>query len=478
MLCPPTKAYKGEEPYIFISYAHKDSDFVFPEIERLTADGFKIWYDEGIEPSEEWSEEIGKAIVNCGVFLIFVSPRSAESVNCRNEVNLALNNNKKFLAVHIEETELPVGLQLRMGDLQAILQYNLSSNNYQLKLEQSLTNLFESNQTDHSDNSYFQKHSDQKDKKLQPLSLKLAYALMAVFIFAVGLFYALEKDPNGNTDATDQQLSNLREKDFKPGKHLIVPSLKLEMIWCEPGSFMMGSPESEVDRKLDWNDKPAMWNEILHEVKLTNGFFLGKFEVTQTQWLQLLGTKPSFFSGDNLPVEQINWYEANKFCKKLTELEKSKNRIPNDWLYTLPTEAEWEYACRAGSTTVFAYGDNLSSEMANFNGRFPYGNAEESIHLNKTVPVGSYRPNIWGFYDMHGNVGEWCLDWIGLYKPGLSIDPTGGVNGSHRVKRGGGYGHKGHWNRSAARSRYRPSEVESGLGFRVVLKKMPQDSSN
>lgn len=477
MLCPPIKAYKGEEAYIFISYAHKDSDFVFPEIERLAADGFKIWYDEGIEPSEEWPEEIGKAIVNCGVFLIFVSPRSAKSVNCRNEVNLALNNNKKFLAVHIEETELPVGLQLRMGDLQAILKYNFSSNNYQLKLEQSLTNLFESNQTDHSDNSYFQKHSSKEDKKLKPLNLKLAYALLAVFIFA-GLFYIFKKDHNGNTDASDQQLSNLPEKDFKPGKHLIVPGLKFEMIWCEPGSFMMGSPESEVDRNLDWNDKPALWNEILHEVKLTNGFFLGKFEVTQKQWFQLFGSKPSFFSGNDLPVEQINWYEANNFCEKLTVLEKSKDRIPDNWIFTLPTEAEWEYACRAGSSTVFAYGEDLSSEMANFHGGFPYGNAKESIHLIKTAKVGSYSPNAWGFYDMHGNVGEWCLDWNSLYKPGTSIDPFGTVNGSHKVKRGGGYNSKGHLLRSATRSRYRPNEVTSGLGFRVVLKRKPQDSSN
>jgi len=475
MISPTIKAYKGEDPYLFISYAHKDSDVVFPEIERLAKSGFKIWYDEGIEPSEEWPEEIGKAVVNCSVFLIFVSPRSASSVNCRNEVNLALNNNKRFLAIHLEETELPVGLQLRMGDLQAILKYNLPVAEYQLKLEQSLTNLIEPKDIVHSSSSFIPKYSTNNNAKSTNPWFYAIIALLAAFIIVGGFFYASPKDPNEKTDATDQHQSSLHEKDFKPGKQWIVPTLQLEMIWCEPGSFMMGSPESEVDRRLDWDNKPALQNEILHEVKLTNGFFLGKFEVTQKQWFVLLESKPSFFSGDNLPVEQINWYEAIKFCEKLTELEKSKDRIPNGWLYTLPTEAEWEYACRAGSTTVFAFGDDLSSEMANFHGGFPYGNAKEAIHLIKTVPVGSYDSNNWGFFDMHGNVGEWCLDWSNLYKSGATIDPKGGISGSHRVKRGGGYNHRGHLLRSAARSRYRPNEAESGLGFRVVLKRMPLD---
>ena len=124
-LVPPFEAYSGDEPYVFISYAHKDSEFVFDEISILHDAGYNIWYDEGIEASNEWPEEIANAVIGCAAFLVFVSPRSTASVNCRNEINLALNENKPFLAVHLEESSFPPGLRLRMGDLQAILRYKL-----------------------------------------------------------------------------------------------------------------------------------------------------------------------------------------------------------------------------------------------------------------------------------------------------------------------------------------------------------------
>tara|TARA_A100001015_G_scaffold315213_1_gene426513 strand:- start:1189 stop:1956 length:768 start_codon:yes stop_codon:yes gene_type:complete len=133
-LFPPFDAYSGNEPYIFISYAHRDSASVFNEISFLNDAGYKIWYDEGIEASNEWSEEIAKALINSSVFLVYISPQSTSSINCRNEINLALNENKPFLAVHIQESTLPPGLRLRMGDLQAIFSHKLPENRYQKKI--------------------------------------------------------------------------------------------------------------------------------------------------------------------------------------------------------------------------------------------------------------------------------------------------------------------------------------------------------
>lgn len=140
-LVPPFEAYDGDDPYIFVSYAHKDSEKIFKEISFLHEKGYNIWYDEGIGASSEWPEEIANAVIGCAIFLVFISPRSTASVNCRNEINLALNENKPFLAVYTEESVLPPGLRLRMGDLQAILGYKLPKERYHKKLKDALDQL-------------------------------------------------------------------------------------------------------------------------------------------------------------------------------------------------------------------------------------------------------------------------------------------------------------------------------------------------
>ena len=146
-LIPPFEAYEGTEPFIFISYAHRDSEIVYEEITELHESGYKIWYDEGIEASNEWPEEIANAVIGCAVFVVFVSPRSTSSVNCRNEINLALNENKPFLAIHLEESSLPPGLRLRMGDLQAILRYKLTRDRYLKKVNGTLDQLLSKEET-------------------------------------------------------------------------------------------------------------------------------------------------------------------------------------------------------------------------------------------------------------------------------------------------------------------------------------------
>ena len=239
------------------------------------------------------------------------------------------------------------------------------------------------------------------------------------------------------------------------GEKFTIPDLDLTMIWVEPGSFMMGSPETE---------KWRVRNETQHQVTLTNGFYLGKYELTQVQWEKVMGSDPSRFKGADRPVENVSWNDVVAFCKKLTEMEKKAGRVPEGMAYQLPTEAQWEYACRAGTSTVYSWGDTIAKTNANyaFDG---YGKG-----LQETTPVGSYPANPWGFHDMHGNVWEWCADWYAKYPRGSVTNPEGPASGSYRVQRGGSWDYGGAFLRSAERGNFNPSNRHT-LGFRVCFQK-------
>ena len=193
-------------------------------------------------------------------------------------------------------------------------------------------------------------------------------------------------------------------------------------------------------------------------VEITRPFYLGVHEVTQAQYEAVIGRNPSGFKGAAHPVEQVNWDDAVAFCGRLSELpaEKAAGR-----LYRLPTEAEWEYACRAGSTTTYSFGDE-TARLAEFGW---YSNNSGSAKLH---PVGEKKPNAWGLYDMHGNVWEWCHDWYGPYPVGDVADPTGPESGSVRVDRGGSWHYIARFCRSASRYRFAPGSRTSVLGFRVL----------
>jgi formylglycine-generating enzyme len=243
------------------------------------------------------------------------------------------------------------------------------------------------------------------------------------------------------------------------GKSFSIPDINLDMLWCKPGTFMMGSPEDEKS----W----LVMDETQYEVTLTKGFWLGKYEVTQEQWEKVMGSNPSKFKGVTLPVEQVNWDDAIKFCEKLTQMEKAAGRLPEGWAYTLPTEAQWEYACRAGTTTAYSFGDSITSKQANY-----------EVNVGKTTPVGIYPANAWGFHDMHGNVWERCLDWYGDYPSGPASDPVGPSVGSWRVSRGGSWDNDGRYLRSAYRGRFPPDSRYLNLGFRLSLQTEKKERSD
>lgn len=241
------------------------------------------------------------------------------------------------------------------------------------------------------------------------------------------------------------------------------------LAWITCGTFTMGSPSSEAERG---------GGETQHTVTLTNGFYMGKYAVTQGDYLAVVGSNPSVFTGDtNRPVETVSWNDATNYCALLTASEQAAGRLPSGWVYRLPTESEWEYACRAGTTSAFHYGNGLYHGMANFDTHYEYDSTVGTIttnttgigYLGRTTAVGSYAPNAFGLYDMHGNVWEWCRDWYGTYPSGSVTNPTGPASGSFRVLRGGGWGNRAGYCRSADRGGSDPAGTGSDPGFRVVL---------
>jgi formylglycine-generating enzyme required for sulfatase activity len=255
----------------------------------------------------------------------------------------------------------------------------------------------------------------------------------------------------------------------KPGDERVVNGIKL--CWCPAGRFLMGSPPGELERRGD---------ERQVEVKLTRGFWIGKFEVTQGEWNGVIGKLPGELTagggeGDELPVYNVNYAEAESFCRKLTETARRSGQLPAGWEFRLPTEAQWEYACRAGTTTATAFGDKISSKQANFGGK-PYNGAEEGPSLKRATKVGSYPANAWGLHDMHGNVVEWCRDWYHARLPGGTDPDLSAVKGSpnrdgtySRSRRGSAWTDDGWPSRSAFRQRFEPDRRADHIGFRVAL---------
>lgn len=222
----------------------------------------------------------------------------------------------------------------------------------------------------------------------------------------------------------------------------------MEFVLIPAGSFNMGSPDSEEERDSD--EGP------IRRVQISKSFYMGKFEVTQAQYQAVMGSNPSKFKGDNLPVEQVSWNDTTEFCRKLSQKEGKT--------YRLPTDAEWEYACRAGSETRFYYGDDPQ-----YSGLGEYAWYTENSN-STTHSVGQKKPNAWGLYDMSGNVLEWCSDrYVDSLRNLSTVDPSGPASGQYRVIRGGSWNLNTSYCRSASRSRSEPTRWEYSYGFRVVL---------
>ncbi len=282
---------------------------------------------------------------------------------------------------------------------------------------------------------------------------------IAMVLFLVGAITLIEgcsngKDPQEKEEPAVEKVTSVsNEKDItkeptkkeSSGKEEVTDlgkDVKLEMILIPAGKFVMGSPASEKGHRI---------NETQHEVTLTKPFYMGKYEVTQEQWDAVMVNNRSFYRGPKLPVTSVSWENCQEFIKKLNAKTSGG--------YRLPTEAEWEYSCRAGTTTAYSYGDSITKNDSNVEGL-------------STKVVGSYKPNAFGLYDMHGNVWEWCEDWKVDYPKEAVIDPKGPEAGKNRVLRGGSFTGVGMHSRSANWFDNLPSTWNIDyLGFRLAKTK-------
>jgi len=588
----PFEAYKGQDPYIFISYAHKDSELVYPEITRLYELGYHVWYDEGIELSLEWCEEVENALQKSAYFIVFISPNAVESKNVRNEINLALDENKKFLAIYLDQTQLKYGLKLQIGTIQSLLKYSETPEVYMKKLSETLpdevlgeppikhttenkaidaeaefTRLVREGQElkdrgDYNgaavnfrealrynpddalvwhrigdiceeqgkhdaaikcysraikiDNNHvaalygkgtclynLEKYDEALDCLVKVLAINPRHKKAAdkkqalekiiesqtIEFTVAGPIHADKHENNENQVKLSDTAPEVKKENEGKAANItenniiidIGAGVTLEMILIPAGTFQMGSHESEMYRADD--EGPV------HTVAISQDFYIGKYQVTQRQWKHIMGDNPSSFKkDDNYPVEHVSWDDCQKFIKKLNENAELMNTIPFDYGdFRLPTEAEWEYSCRAGTQTRFYWGDDpYRKEIEDY---CWYNNLKPS-----TQPVGQKKPNEFGLYDMSGNVYEWCLDWydnnyllvaeperkqsfISIIKTCLGInmednvgsDPIGVNSGSYRVIRGGSWDVIAPYCRSAGRLSYSPANKNNNIGLRLVL---------
>ena len=306
-----------------------------------------------------------------------------------------------------------------------------------------------------------------KSKKIIAL---LIFLLIMMLLVGIGYFFLNTDNKTDDINSQTNQNENYNNLNVSSDDGFI---------FIKGYTFNMGSPDNEVQREND---------ETQHSVTV-NGFYISKYELTQKEYEEIMGVNPSHFKGNNLPVENVTWYDAIEYCNKLSEKEglepvyiineedvkwdKSKNG------YRLPTEAEWEFAARAGTTTPFNTENSISANEANFYGHYPYGIEENYFSQNnletkpgeyrqKTLEVGSFLPNKWGLYDIHGNVREWVFDYYGEYDLENTNNPSGINEGTLRVNRGGGWNDYAKHMRCAFRGSFTPNQAMNNIGFRIV----------
>ncbi|MBQ9872834.1 MAG: formylglycine-generating enzyme family protein [Thermoguttaceae bacterium] len=323
---------------------------------------------------------------------------------------------------------------------------------------------------------------------------------VSLFLLSGALFAKYETETSAASNAVGRNVSGFDEGELAGDRAtLTINGVEFAFRYCPAGEFLMGSPEEERS-KIDYSgfagDKEKRILEALvsqeetrHKVTLTRGFWLMETELTQKQWTAIMGENPSRFEGDELPAERISWDDCQELIRKLNAASSK----PAGWRFDLPTEAQWEYACRAGTETPFSWGSALNGDKANCAGICPYGTSLKGEFLRKTSRVRSYAPNDWGLYDMCGNVYEWCKDFFGEYPKEDVVDParlSSGdeigldddgklvwkkVSGSLRVRRGGGFGDPAAFSRSAFRDGLLATKRFDDVGARLALVSTPNE---
>ncbi len=459
---------------IFISYASEDRAQARELHQRLTAQGYKPWLDdEDLLPGQDFKLVIEKALTGSDFVVICLSRTSVEKRTfIQREIKLALDRRQEMrpddifvIPARLEECEFP-------AELKHLHCVNLFEERGWEKLFRALES--ESVRRGKSKTAKPVTASVTTPAPKTAPSMPPAKPASSTVPARSFDFVTARVDEQGRViERVNAQVAGF-EEDLGHGVHL-------QMIEIPAGVFRMGSTNAEVeaafaDAQRYNKDATREWFETeqpRHRVAVP-ALWISRYQVTQEQWWAVarlpkvkleLPPEPSNFEGDKLPVEQVSWEEAVEFCQRL---ERQFKRT-----YRLPSEAEWEYACRAGSTTPFAFGPTITRELVNYNGGYPYGNAAKGEYRQRTVPVGSLGvANAFGLYDMHGNVWEWCADvWHESYKD-APIDGSAWVSGgdsSRRVVRGGSWNYISRLCRSADRLSLTPGFRINYIGFRIVF---------
>ncbi|MCE2672907.1 MAG: SUMF1/EgtB/PvdO family nonheme iron enzyme [Microcystis sp. 53598_E5] len=381
---------KKSEIQIFLAHASEDKPAVLALHERLKQAGYKPWLDKkDLIPGQNWRSVIPKAIANSQLFIACLSQRSiAKQGFVQREFKMALNqyadrppNSIYLIPLRLDECDIPDLRQEEYGlNLRDLHWLDYWEEDGFEQLERAITYQF----------------------KLEPEEPKKPVIVtppLSVFNFEI-----VRVNAKGEQIRKESKQSQYFSEDLGNG-------ITLEMVAIPGGTFTMGTEDEEIERlvkKFAWEGFRA--ERPQHRVTVSS-FYMGRYPITQAQWKAIaatakididLETNPSKFKGDELPVESVNWYQATEFCKRLSRETKRE--------YRLPSEAEWEYACRAGTTTPFYFGETITGELANYNAYNSYAEEPDGEYQNETTPVGQFPPNAFGLYDMHGNVSEWCAD--------------------------------------------------------------------
>jgi formylglycine-generating enzyme required for sulfatase activity len=514
---------------IFLSYASADRERIRPLAIMLEQQGWSVWWDRKIPPGKTYDQVIEQALDGARCVVVVWSQTSVQSEWVKVEADEGMSR-KVLVPVLIEEAKIP--LAFRRIQAARLVNWNGDSSHPELTMlfESIKAIIGEANPEEESigeegqvqdtpSEAPFQRLSNQATpqpainetpipaflrmpspvywlkhkmpkRNLKPwLAIGGAVALIGLVLAAI--WDAINGRNNGPANPTPvagvspaeapapplqfefdvvktDARGNVISREKKSARYFTeeINGMKLEMIEIPGGKFTMGSPRNEAERPGEEGPQ--------HEVTI-QPFSMSKYEITQAQWRAVaklpkvgsedLNPDPSEFKGDDLPVEKVSWYEAQEFCRRLGRATGRK--------YRLPSEAEWEYAARAGATTPFTFGPTITSDIVNYNGNYPYGLTPNGVYRGKTTKVGSLGvANAFGLFDMHGNVWEWCEDdWHANYS-GAPADGGAWIDeasrGSYRVLRGGGWRHSAHECRSARHHGDTPGLRNVDLGFRLV----------
>jgi formylglycine-generating enzyme required for sulfatase activity len=400
---------------IFISYAqdHSHGQRLAEQVQQqLHGAGFVVFRDvSGISPGTKWAHEIERQLKASKLVVLVVSAKALHSEWVFAECDMAKEHGIPIIPVFAESLSSPLWLR-------------------------SLQRLDFSNQPDWQ-------------RLMQAVSNHIAVPSPIVSTPSPAPAPIKKPELVWASATGDDQYGRYADVDVKG----VIQRFR----WLKSGKFLMGSPKSEKDREPFGND------ETQHEVTLTQGFWLADTACTQALWQAVMGNNPANFKDDlNNPVEQVSWNDSQGFIQKL-------NGLVPDLKAKLPTEAQWEYACRAGTTTPFSFGANITPEQVNYDGNYPYVGDKKGLYREKTVPVKSLPANPWGLYEMHGNVWEWCQDWYASYPAEPVRNPEGSQTGVGRVVRGGSWYGYGRRCRSAYRYGDEPDDRSYRSGFRLIL---------